>query len=147
MSRIVFIHLSEIHFHYRWSGNAFDRDDDIRNELENDLRTVIGRAGSAVGVIVSGDIAYHGDRREFEFAKVWLNRIAGIADCEATNVLTIPGNHDIQRGVVQAVSSIRQWQKEICCDGNHQSMSSCLQGKHQETNAGGLTQPCSLWRS
>jgi hypothetical protein len=46
-------------------------------------------------ILVGGDIAYKADPVEYGAAKAWLLRIAEICGCRPSNILTVPGNHDV----------------------------------------------------
>ncbi len=48
-------------------------------------------------ILVGGDIAYKADPDEYDAAKTWLLRIADMCGCQPSNILTVPGNHDINR--------------------------------------------------
>lgn len=104
---LVFVHLSDIHFRTGQMGDAHDVDQDIRNELERDLRTVRGQLVPRVdGMIVSGDIAFSGKADEFVFAGSWLERVREQIECPLTGVMVAPGNHDVDRDVIKAHAGI-----------------------------------------
>lgn len=91
------LHLSDIHF-----STKFDEEKilhtDVRDQLLNDLRDVIvPRLGNMDMVLIAGDIAFSGKRAEYEEATEWLEQIALICGCKRTDVLTVPGNHDVDR--------------------------------------------------
>ena len=48
-------------------------------------------------LLIAGDIAFSGKRAEYEEATEWLEQIASICGCKRTDVLTVPGNHDVDR--------------------------------------------------
>jgi 3',5'-cyclic AMP phosphodiesterase CpdA len=96
----VFLHLSDIHFG-RHAGDAHDANKDIRNELEQDLRTISTTLVKGVdGIIVSGDIAFGGQKTEFDFAAGWLKHISELLKCPASAIMVTPGNHDVDRAEI-----------------------------------------------
>ncbi len=95
---IVLVHLSDIHFQrWRLDGSSYDVDADVRNELENDLTSLCPRVGRVTGIVVTGDVAYAADPREYDAALKWLARLCEKVDCPREAVSTTPGNHDIDR--------------------------------------------------
>jgi len=93
---IAFIHLSDIHFGQEKGADLYIHED-VRECLINDAHTVVKSyaGGKATGVIVTGDIAYAGKRGEYLQAAAWLDRLTETIGCEKTEVLLVPGNHDI----------------------------------------------------
>nr|WP_203566162.1 metallophosphoesterase [Aurantimonas aggregata] len=90
--------MSDIHFR----ASEIDRDDDpnagLRDDLVHDvqlMRRRIGRAANAI--LISGDIAFSGTKREYDFAFSWLHsKLCPAAGCEIEDVFVIPGNHDVE---------------------------------------------------
>jgi 3',5'-cyclic AMP phosphodiesterase CpdA len=79
-------------------GDVHDADSDLRNELERDLRTVRStRIQRLDGIVISGDVAFGGQPEEFAFARGWIEKIRELLDCVKTGIMTIPGNHDVDR--------------------------------------------------
>jgi len=94
----VFVHLSDIHFRDGRSGDVRDADNDLRNELELDLRTIsTTRVLKIDGIIVSSDVAFAGHPNEFEFAKGWLRHVSELIACSADSIMVTPGSHDVDR--------------------------------------------------
>ena len=114
LAPLLLVHLSDIHFHYKWSGHSYDRDEHVRDDLENDLRELVANVGTATALVATGDLAYQGDAAEFEIARDWLERVAAIAGCGADSILAIPGNHDVRQSVIKENPYIRDFQKTIC---------------------------------
>lgn len=110
----VFLHLSDIHFRANRSGDVHDLDNDLRNELERDLRTIRTKKVPKIdGIIVSGDIAFAGKQGEFLIAKDWLEHIAELIDCPSDCIMVTPGNHDVDRGLITAGCDIAKMHDEI----------------------------------
>ncbi|MCJ7448993.1 MAG: metallophosphoesterase [Bacteroidales bacterium] len=99
------LHLSDIHF-TSFNGKYYlDQDNDIRNELENDLEELIEKTGSINAILIGGDISFSGKDSEYQIANNWIKRICKIINCSEENVLTVPGNHDIDRSKICSVVS------------------------------------------
>lgn len=97
---MIFLHLSDIHFR----SKEFSRDDDPNGALRDDIiddvkrmRAKIGRPADAI--LISGDIAFAGEKDEYQFATDWLkNLLCPAAGCSMDDIFVIPGNHDVDRG-------------------------------------------------
>ncbi len=94
---LTFVHLSDIHFRKDRVGTKHDFDCELRDALTADLRKLATRFGAISGIIVTGDIAWGGHKREYEFADSWLRQVAGHVQCPISNVMVTPGNHDVYR--------------------------------------------------
>jgi Calcineurin-like phosphoesterase len=105
---LSFLHLSDIHFRKGRMGDVHDVDNDIRNELERDLRTFLAtRVQKLDGIIVSGDIAFGGQPEEFAYGRAWIEKIAELANCPSSAIMMTPGNHDVDRvAIVDAVEKL-----------------------------------------
>lgn len=97
------LHLSDIHFKHFSKGAIHDLDKNIQNELELDLEAFSKTNGKIDLIIIGGDIAFSGRENEYKEADVWLEKICKITGCNIENVLTVPGNHDIDRGKVSLI--------------------------------------------
>jgi 3',5'-cyclic AMP phosphodiesterase CpdA len=91
------LHLSDIHFSTKPDDEKIVHTD-VRDQLLNDLRDVmVPRLGNIEKVLIAGDIAFSGKRPEYEEATRWLEQVTSICGCKTTDVLTVPGNHDVDR--------------------------------------------------
>ncbi len=52
-------------------------------------------------LVVSGDIAYHGDRDEYQEARLFFERLMEILRLDASKIIVCPGNHDLSRGEME----------------------------------------------
>src|SRR5690606_28921541 len=50
-----------------------------------------------VYLLITGDITNTGEKKEFDFAKKFIERVIKGLDINKTNILMIPGDHDINR--------------------------------------------------
>jgi len=98
-----FVHLSDIHFKQFKNNEILDLDNDIRNELEIDLTDIIKKVKKIDSVLITGDIAFKASDEEYEIASNWLEKICGITNCLKQNILTVPGNHDVDRDNINAM--------------------------------------------
>lgn len=97
MEKLVFVHLSDIHFK-GWSGaSVHDLDKNVRHELVLDATEVAKKIGPVTGVLVTGDIAFSGSEAEFEHATTWLSNFCRAVGCPDESVWVVPGNHDVAR--------------------------------------------------
>ncbi|GLS13431.1 metallophosphoesterase [Hydrogenophaga electricum] len=99
------LHLSDIHFREPACLSAGgDRDTPFRTRLEADLLDLCHKDGIPVdAILVGGDIAFKGHPDEYKAAKDWLLRIADRSGCKPEGILTVPGNHDVDRAICGAV--------------------------------------------
>lgn len=107
------LHLSDIHFQHYGANDHLDYDNDLRNELELDLTRVVKKMGSINAILITGDIAFSGKENEYSKASDWLDKICRICDCKVENVLTVPGNHDINRNINPMILSTHEKFKRI----------------------------------
>ena len=103
---MLFLHLSDIHFH-SWSGSKFDLDEDLRIELLADAEQVAGKLGAPVGVLVTGDVAFAGAAEDYLHAKEWLAQLCARFGRTIEIVWSVPGNHDVDRACVSKSALVR----------------------------------------
>lgn len=110
---ISFIHLSDIHF-TKYSGDQYDVDSDLRNEIEIDIeQNAKPTLENVKGILVCGDIAFSGLEKEYEVAKGFLNRICNTFGISEISVFCVPGNHDVDQSVPKSSSMLSLLQKDI----------------------------------
>lgn len=99
------LHLSDIHFREPACLTAGgDRDTPFRTRLVADLLELCHKDGIPVDtILVGGDIAFKGHPDEYKSAKDWLLHVADRCGCKPEGILTVPGNHDVDRGICTAV--------------------------------------------
>ncbi len=97
---MLLFHLSDIHFRLGEVGTAMDPNHHLRNKLLIDAEQMCQRLGAAPTVVmISGDIAYAGEKREYDFALQWLEELCRKCNTTTASVFVIPGNHDVVRSV------------------------------------------------
>ncbi|WP_184547204.1 metallophosphoesterase [Mucilaginibacter sp. FT3.2] len=97
------LHISDIHFRSFRNNSYLDLDKDIQNELEFDLRELKADFGKIDLILIGGDIAFSGSEEEYKVADDWIKKICEITECDQENVLTVPGNHDVDRSKLSAI--------------------------------------------
>jgi DNA repair exonuclease SbcCD nuclease subunit len=97
------VHTSDIHF--GGYGRGWDPNKDQRRELLCDLVRLVEEGGPVDGVVVGGDIAYHGHKAEYQEAANWLGEVCERGGCLPGRVWVVPGNHDIDRDLHAATHS------------------------------------------
>jgi len=100
LNELSFIHLSDIHF-VKSSDDPSDIDKDLRDAIINDLE-INGKENlkNVAGILVTGDIAFSGNRNEYEIAKEYLNRVCDVFHISPSDVYCVPGNHDVNQAIV-----------------------------------------------
>lgn len=99
MEKIVLVHLSDIHFNSSSGTSIHDLDAEVRNELLRDATALTKRLEGTTGVLVTGDIAYSGQKAEYDQAGSWLVEFCRAVGCPDESVWVVPGNHDVDRKV------------------------------------------------
>ncbi len=102
MEKLVLVHLSDIHFTGSSGASVHDLDSEVRNELLRDATAVTRELGGATGVLVTGDIAFSGQRTEYDRAASWLLDFCRSIGCPAESVWVVPGNHDVDRKIANS---------------------------------------------
>ena len=94
----TYLHLSDIHFGQD-TGPTVIIHDDVRECLLQDVETLAKSLDNdhLNGVIVTGDIAFSGQDHEYDAAGQWLDKLTAAIGCDRSDVILVPGNHDIDR--------------------------------------------------
>lgn len=94
----IFVHLSDIHFGQERDERIHIHTDVKEQLIQDAARVVRGLPGGAAhGILVTGDIAYSGERPQYTAAGEWLDKLATAVGCEIFRIQMIPGNHDLDR--------------------------------------------------
>jgi predicted MPP superfamily phosphohydrolase len=112
-SKVILVHLSDIHFVKASTVGPDVLDEDVRRELKRDVIALCGTLGSAHGILVTGDIAYSGKSEEYKRAEDWLLELCRETKCDEQNVWMICGNHDVQRDVIANSVALRDFQTKL----------------------------------
>lgn len=77
----------------------------FRSRLEADVVELCTKDDVAVdAILVGGDIAFKGHPDEYKIAKEWLLQVAERCGCKPSGILTVPGNHDVDRSICATVA-------------------------------------------
>jgi predicted MPP superfamily phosphohydrolase len=109
---LVFVHLSDIHFHPDAHGPGYDLNADIRRKLLQDAAAVVGQVGAPSAVLISGDIGYAGKPADYALATQWLGDLCTQIGASSTSVCCVPGNHDVDRDAI-AKRSMKDARKSL----------------------------------
>ncbi len=112
---MLLLHLSDIHFKHTVCGTPhIDPDTPYRNALIRDVGEMRTSIGSPVdAILVTGDIAYSGNEKEYATAIEWLKSLADVSGCAIERIFVVPGNHDVDRDVVTKNNDVRDSQSTI----------------------------------
>lgn len=110
---ISFIHLSDIHFR-KTSGSSVDIDADLRSAILTDIKTnAKPTLDNVKGVLVGGDIAFAGQKNEYDFAREFLKEMTERLEIDEKNIYCVPGNHDVDQTLIKNSPTIFNAQNEI----------------------------------
>ena len=100
---LTYVHVSDIHFGQE-RGSVVYVHDDVKQCLIADVAKfkTTAEIERMDGIIVTGDIAFSGKKSEFDVAAQWLDRLTEAVGCQKTDVIVVPGNHDIDRDRLSA---------------------------------------------
>lgn len=92
------LHLSDIHFGRDHCGiqEKFDKKEKILDQLLNTLASIDESEIPHV-VLVTGDIAWHGEQAEFDEAYKWFQKLREVLKLDPDQIVFCPGNHDLNR--------------------------------------------------
>lgn len=78
-----------------------------------DLASLVAAEEQGVdGILVGGDIAFSGEKSQYEDAHAWLERLMKVSHCPAGGVWMVPGNHDVDWSVIDNSKSLRDFRNE-----------------------------------
>lgn len=128
---MLLIHLSDIHFRASDIGTAQDPNFALRNEIVRDCRDMCRQLSARPdAIVVSGDIAYAGQKAEYDFATRWLGQLAEACDVSLSEVFVCPGNHDVDRKMAGRV--VNQILHKSIKDANEVTRQTTIQGILQD---------------
>jgi hypothetical protein len=111
---MLMLHISDIHFR---SPECLDQLTDphtsIRTRMIRDLARQVEVLGDVGAILVGGDIAFKADPAEYETARTWIAQLAQISGCPKERIFVIPGNHDVDRGLIKKSVSIQNVQHAV----------------------------------
>jgi predicted MPP superfamily phosphohydrolase len=111
---MLILHISDIHFRAPDCVNPdTDPDRPFRTRIIQDARARTAILGPVGAILVGGDIAFKGDPQEYAAAFAWLKELAEACGCPIERVFVIPGNHDVDRGLIARTPTTRNAQQAI----------------------------------
>jgi hypothetical protein len=111
---MLVLHLSDIHFREPdCLVPAMDPDRAYRTLLLRDVRQRVRTLGNVGAILVGGDVAFKGDPREFETALTWIRELSAACGCPFAKIFVVPGNHDVDRSIIDRVPSVRNARNAI----------------------------------
>ena len=123
---MLILHVSDIHFRYPFCEGNSDPDLYVRSELIAHARAQIRDLGDVDVILVTGDIAYCGNRREYDAATKWLEDMATSVGCNKQRIYVIPGNHDVDWNVFRVNLAARDAVHRIEQSGDNGSRNRLL---------------------
>ncbi|AZO30807.1 metallophosphoesterase [Mesorhizobium sp. M1B.F.Ca.ET.045.04.1.1] len=101
---MLLLHISDIHFSTGDIDKPYDQNLGLRGDMIQDVKGMRKQLNRPIdAILISGDIAYHGRKEEFDFALTWLKEeLCPVSGCKIEDVVVIPGNHDVDRKAAEA---------------------------------------------
>ena len=99
------LHLSDIHFGRNYPEYNIKDKFENKNNILNDLLLYISNLEENMKpehILVTGDIAWHGENREFEEAYEWFSKLLDITNLSGKDITFCVGNHDVNRKFINA---------------------------------------------
>jgi predicted MPP superfamily phosphohydrolase len=96
MPQATFLHLSDFHFRADtvWDSKG------LFVGFENDLQQWQQAGRSIDAIVITGDIAFSGQKKDYQLALKKINKIIELTHVKMENVFVIPGNHDLNRSEI-----------------------------------------------
>lgn len=95
------LHLSDIHFGRDYESYGIKGEFGNKTKILNNLlATIKSLSEKPAHIIMTGDIAWHGKKSEFEEALIWFKQLLKVTALSSDDITLCPGNHDVHRGYV-----------------------------------------------
>jgi formylglycine-generating enzyme required for sulfatase activity/calcineurin-like phosphoesterase family protein/energy-coupling factor transporter ATP-binding protein EcfA2 len=107
MSEITILHLSDIHFKKKKEEKNKTFCQAVQQRLIDAVAAHNRKYGSPDVVAVTGDIAFSGEKHEYDEALEFFDRLKAVLPGE-TEFLPVPGNHDVDRTKVKKLFSLHR---------------------------------------
>ncbi len=123
MVPMLLLNISDIHFREpHCLTPETDPDRPYRTLMMRDARDRTARLGPAGAMLISGDVAFKGHPREYEVAKRWIEELAEACGCPLERIFVIPGNHDVDRGLIGRSAAVRNSHSAITNAGDRREV-------------------------
>ena len=111
---MLMLHISDIHFKSPDCLDPFmDPELPIRTRMMRDLAEQVRKLGNVGAILIGGDIAFKAARDEYQTARAWIQQLSQISGCPKERIFVVPGNHDVDRGVIKGSVQIQNVQHAI----------------------------------
>lgn len=109
----LWLHLSDLHFGCEGRGQNWGRlQEALLKDIKEHLQPVSKRDNNTQArlaevvfqpdaILITGDIAYHGDKKEYENAQNFLESVWKLTGLGKEQTIAVPGNHDVDRSVLE----------------------------------------------
>lgn len=111
---MIILNVSDIHFREPECIRP-DTDPDLpyRTRMLQDLREQVQILGNVGAIVIVGDVAFKGDPAEYRVAESWIRELVEATGCHLERVFVVPGNHDVDRRVIEQSLATRNAQNSI----------------------------------
>lgn len=111
---MLMLHISDIHFKSpdcldQWMDPEFP----IRTRMMRDLTEQVRKLGNVGAILIGGDIAFKAAPDEYQTARAWIQQLSQISGCPKERIFVVPGNHDVDRGIINGSVPIQNVQHAI----------------------------------
>lgn len=111
---MLMLHISDIHFK---SPDCLDQwmdpDFSIRTRMMRDLTEQVQKLGNVGAILIGGDVAFKAAPDEYKTARAWIQQLSEISGCPKERIFVVPGNHDVDRGIIKSSVQIQNVQHAI----------------------------------
>lgn len=94
------LHLSDIHFGRNYACYGIEDKFEKKTQILEELLTCVGNLNNNLKpehIVVTGDIAWHGKKNEYEEAIIWFKKLLKITKLTGKDITFCAGNHDANR--------------------------------------------------
>lgn len=111
---MLMLHISDIHFKSPDCLDPWmDPDSPIRTRMMRDLTEQVRKLGQVGAILIGGDVAYRAAPEEYHAARGWIQQLSQISGCPKERIFVVPGNHDVDRGIIKGSVQIQNVQHAI----------------------------------
>ena len=93
---VTWLHISD--FHFRADGDKFSQEQAAHALLQS-ISAGLDQGEDLAFAVVTGDIAFSGQKAEYAEAKAFLNELVTATGISPSEFYFVPGNHDVDRNV------------------------------------------------
>jgi predicted phosphodiesterase len=104
-----FIHVSDIHFGQKMRDGKIKIQEGVKKSVREDVALVLRKDTkdkSVDGVLVTGDVAFSAQKKQYDAAAEWLRLLTEEVKCDPKKVWIIPGNHDVDREAIRPIDKL-----------------------------------------